>query len=88
VKVREKTLAQLGPLERANLKLLCTKSRSVSSHRRTLFYDMYYQHFRETNGKDEPGLQHIIEYYGLCRERLGKRERTLCFHIIHISENI
>jgi hypothetical protein len=24
----------------------------------------------------------------LCRERLGERERTLYFHIIHISENV
>jgi hypothetical protein len=24
----------------------------------------------------------------LCRERLGESERTLYFHIIHISENI
>jgi hypothetical protein len=23
----------------------------------------------------------------LCRQRLGERERTLCFHIIHNSEN-
>jgi hypothetical protein len=54
--------------------------------------------FRKTNGKDGTELQRIIVYCGsstwgvaagcLCRERLGERERSLYFHIIHISGNI
>jgi hypothetical protein len=54
--------------------------------------------FRKTNGKDGQDykvLLHIVvagicgaAAGCLCRERLGERERTLYFHIIHISEDV